>query len=102
MKFSPDPRPDKCKTKYLAFLKNNRELPSLKLCGTNLTWVKKGKHLGNTIEDKIDGMQLDAEQKKAKCISKNNELIQELRFAHSDSLLRINLIYNTQFTGSPL
>jgi hypothetical protein len=42
---------------------------------------------------------LNAKQKKAKYIYKNNELIQEFRFAHPDSLLRINQIYKTVFTG---
>ena len=102
LKFSPDPRPDKCKTKCLAFLKKNRDLPSLKLHGINLPWGKKFKHLENTIKDKSDGMTLDAKQKKAKYISKNNELIQEFRFAHHDALLSINQICNTHFTGSQL
>ena len=75
---------------------------TLKLCGTNLPWVRKGKHLGNAIENKIDGMQLDVKQKKARYFTKNNELMQEFSFSHPDSLLRINQIYNTHFTGSPL
>ena len=102
LRFSTHPRPDKCKTKCLAFLKKQRELPSLKLCGIKLPWVKKGKHLGNTIEDKIDGMQLDLKQKRAGYITRNNDLLQEFNFAHPDSLMRINQIYNTHFTGSPI
>ena len=54
LKFSTDPQPKKCKTKCIAFLKRQRDLPNLKLCGNNLPWVSSGKHLGNTIENKMD------------------------------------------------
>ena len=67
LKFSTDPRPAKCKTKCIAFLKRQRDLPSLKLCGNNLPWVSSGKHLGNTIENKMDGMKLDFKQKMTSC-----------------------------------
>ena len=102
LKFSTDPKPSKCKTKCIAFLYKQRELPSLKLCGNNLPWVNGGKHLGNAIENKIDGMKLDLKQKRAQYITKNNELIQEFSFSHPDSQLKINQIYNSHFTGSPL
>ena len=80
LKFSTDPDPRKCKTKCLAFLKKRRDLPSLKLCGNNLPWVSNGKHLGNNIEDKIDGMKCDMKVKRANYITRNNELFQELNF----------------------
>ena len=48
-----DPNPDKCKTKLMALLKTPRDLPCLKLCGTNLPWVNKVKHLGNTISSTL-------------------------------------------------
>ena len=47
-------------------------------------------------------MQLDLKQKRAGYNTKNNDLLQEFNFAHPDSLMRINQIYNTHFTGSPL
>ena len=102
LKFSTDPVPKKCKTKCIAFLKKKRNLPNLKLCGNNLPWVNSGKHLGNTIESTVNGMQLDLKQKRAAYISKNNELLQEFGFSHPDTLLKVNSIYNTHFTGSPL
>ena len=102
LKFSTHPLPKKCKTKCIAFLKKKRDLPNLKLCGNNLPWVNSGKHLGNTIESKINGMQLDLKQKRAAYISKNNELLQEFGFSHPETLLKVNSIYNTHFTGSPL
>lgn len=47
-------------------------------------------------------MQLDIKQKRAQYITKNNELIQEFSFSHPDAVMRVNQIYNTHFTGSPL
>ena len=102
LKFSTDPRPAKCKTKCIAFLKRQRDLPSLKLCGNNLPWVSSGKHLGNTIENKMDGMKLDLKQKRCQYITKNNDILQEFFSSHPESLLKVNQIYNTHFTGSAL
>ena len=102
LKFSTNPLPSKCKTKCIAFMHKPRALPSLKLCGNSLPWVNSGKHLGNTIENKVNGMQLDIKQKRAQYITKNNELIQEFSFSHPDAVMRVNQIYNTHFTGSPL
>ena len=75
LKFSTDPNPKKCKTKCIAFMKKKRELPSIQLCGNSLPWVASGNHLGNTIENKIDGMKHDILVKRAKYITKNNEKI---------------------------
>ena len=102
LKFSTDPRPSKCKTKCIAFVNRPRDLPNLQLCGNDLPWVSSGKHLGNTVENKIDGLKLDLKQKKANFISKNNELLKEFSFAHPKTLLKVNQVYNTHFTGSPL
>ena len=49
LKFSTDPNPTKSKTKYIAWLKKPRPLPSLYLGGNPLPWVKKIHHLGVTI-----------------------------------------------------
>ena len=102
LKFSTDPNPDKCKTKLMAFLKKPRELPNLKLCGTDLPWVKKVKHLGNTISNTMDGNQLDMKVKTAKYVDKNNTICQEFYFAHPKTKVTINNIYNGHFTGSQL
>ena len=82
LKFSTDPDPVKCKTKLMGFLKKQRELPSLMLCGNPLPWVDRLKHLGNTISNVLDGNQLDIKIKAAKYIDKNNSINQELYFAH--------------------
>ena len=102
LQFSTDPRPAKCKTKCIAFLKRQRDLPNLRLCGNSLPWVKSGKHLGNTIENKMDGMKLDMKQKRCQFITKNNDIIQEFRSSLPDALLKLTQIYNTHFTGSAL
>ena len=94
LEFSTDVRIAKCKTKCIAFLKKERELPKMRLCGNNLPWVKSGKHLGNEIENKMNAMQLDIKQKKAQYITKNSDLIQEFHFSHPCALVRINQIYN--------
>ena len=100
--FSTDKDPIKCKTKCLAFLKTERQLKPVILCGNPLPWVSGGKHLGNYLENKIDGMKKDIRNKRASYIDKNNELIQEFHFAHPKTKIEVNQIYNSHFTGSPL
>ena len=100
--FSTDPNPDKCKTKCLAFLKSERPIRQVNLCGNPLPWVTHGKHLGNTIENKINGMKRDIMNKRATFIDKNNTLIQEFNFAHPKTKMEMNRIYNNHFTGSPI
>ena len=77
-------------------------MPTLKLCGNNLPWVTSGKHLGNNLEDKINGMKHDMRIKRAKYISKNNELSQEFHFCHPRTKFHLNQVYNSSFTGSPI
>ena len=102
LQFSTDPDPRKCKTKCLAFLKRKRELPHIQLCGTNLPWVSSGKHLGNNLENKMDGMKHDVLVKRAQYITKNNDLCQEFHFCHPATKFQLNEIYNSSFCGSPL
>ena len=102
LKFSTDRNPSKCKTKCLAFLAKDRPLPTLKLCGNPLPWVKSGKHLGMKIETKLDGMKADLKIKRADFISKNNDILQEFGFSHSKTKIMINSIYNSHFSGSSL
>ena len=102
LKFSTNPDPKKCKTKCLAFVKRERTLKKMYLCGNPLPWVAQGKHLGNTIENKINGMKLDISCKRANYISKNNEIIQEFYYAHPKTKMQLNDIFNGHFTGSPL
>ena len=102
LKFSTNPNPEKSKTKCLAFLFKKRDLSKLSLGEDKLPWVSTVKHLGNTIENTLNGQKKDILIKRAKFIDKNNELLQEFYFAHPDSLVKINLIYNSHFTGSVL
>ena len=102
LKFSTDPNPTKCKTKLMAFLRKQRTLPNLTLCGNPLPWVDKIKHLGNMVSNVIDGGQLDMKVKNARYIEKNNSLCQELHFAHPQAKVKVNNIYNSHFTGSQL
>ena len=102
LKFSTDPNPAKCKTKCLAFIKKKRQLPNLKLCGNNIPWVGSGKHLGNVIEDKLDGLKQDMRVKRAQYITKNNELCQEFLPCHPRAKFHLNYVYNSSFSGSPL
>ena len=60
------------------------------------------KHLGNTVSNTMDGGQLDIKIKRAKYIDKNNSLQQEFYFAHPETKVKVNNIYNSHFTGSQL
>lgn len=100
--FSTDSDPRKSKTKCLAFLRKQRELQPLKLNDKPLPWVDTVVHLGNKISNLKKGMCLDIMQKRAIYISKNNELMQELYFAHPRTLVKVNNIYNSYFYGSTL
>ena len=102
LKFSTDPRPQKCKTKCIAYLKKPRTLPSIYLCGNPLPWVTEGIHLGNNICNLYDGMARDIRIKRATYISKNCDLVQEFFFSHPKSKLEANKIFNSHFTGSPI
>ena len=102
LRFSTDPDPVKCKTKCLAFTFKTRKLKNMMLCGDPLPWVENCKHLGNYIRNKIDGMKNDQRIKQAQYINKNNELEQEFHFCHPRTKFKINRIYNSHFTGSPL
>ena len=102
LKFSTDINPAKCKTKTMAFLKTNRVLQNLTLCGNPLPWTDKCKHLGTIITNKIDGCEEDMKVKNAKYVGKNIELNQEFFFAHPDTKLKINQIYNSSYYSSPL
>ena len=40
----------------------------------DLPWVSSGKHLGNNLENTLDGMKHDIRVKRAQYITKNNDL----------------------------
>ena len=102
LKFSTDQNPSKCKTKCVAFLKYDREIPCIEIDGNPLPWVKEGIHLGNNINNLYNGMLRDIKMKRAQFIQKSCELQQEFSFAHPKSRFKANLIFNSHFTGSPL
>ena len=102
LRFSTDPDPRKCKTKVIAFLKKPRLLPKVFLGQVALPWVEQCKHLGNIIKNVSDGFQEDMKVKRAKYISKNIEINQEFYFAASATRVKVNNIWNTHFSGSPL
>ena len=102
LRFSTDKNPEKCKTKCLAFLLKKRPLPEMFLCGNPLPWVSSGKHLGITIENKIDGLKADIMIKRAQYIAKNNDILQEFNFSHPRTRIELNSIYNSHLSGSCL
>jgi hypothetical protein len=59
-------------------------------------------HLGNHLDDKVNGMKQDILVKRANYISKNNDLSQEFHFCHPQTKFNLNFIYNSSFCGSPL
>ena len=70
--------------------------------GNNLPWVTSSKHLGNKIENREIAMTRDLMEKRANYINRNNELMQEFHFAHPQTLIKVNNIFNTAFYGSTL
>ena len=91
--FSTDSNPKKCKTKCIAFLNKKRTLKGMELDGKELPWVNTSVHLGNRISNDSKGMRRDVMEKRAAYVSKNNELRQELHYAHPKSLVKVNNIY---------
>ena len=102
LSFSINVNPKKSKTKCIAFSKTRKNLKHLTLNDKTLPWVDSVKHLGTTITDELADMSQDLLEKRAQYISKNNELIQELHYAHPSTKILVNHIYNTHFYGAPL
>ena len=100
LSFSTNTNSHKCKTKCMAFTQDDRNLQPLRLSGNNLPWVKSVRHLGNKIENKLNGMSQDMREKRAQFIQRNNELCQEFSFSDPHTKLKLNMIYNSHFTGS--
>ena len=65
LQFSTNIDPKKSKTKCLAFLKKERDLKKIVLDGNDLPWWDSGKHIGNHIENALNGMQKDIRTKRA-------------------------------------
>ena len=103
LRFSTNTNPNKSKTKCMAFLNKSRPLRKLKLCGNELPWVEKGKHLGVKVtNDTRNILGDDIMEKRARYIQSNNELMQEFSFSHSRTKAFINRVFNSHFYGSVL
>ena len=103
LKFSTDPIAKRSKTRCLAFLQKDRVLKrKMKLCGNYLPWESSGKHIGNKIINEKNIMKQDIKEKRARYISKNNEICQEFFFAHPRTKFKINQIWNSHWSGSVL
>ena len=70
LRFSTDAKPSKCKTKCMAFLHHQRELPNMKLNDNPLPWVSELVHLGTKITNEVNGCQKDIVEKKARYIDR--------------------------------
>ena len=102
LQFSTNPDPVKCKTKCIPFLKKQRNLNPIVLCGNNLPWVDEFKHLGNHFVNAQNFTKQDVKIKRAQSITKKIELNQEFYFCHPETKLEIDQIFNSHYTGSPL
>ena len=103
LKFSTDPNPNKSKTKCMAYLFKERELRKLKLCGNQLPWVSRGKHLGMRVDASKDNLLTkDIIEKRARYIQSNNELMQEFSYASCSTKAFINRTFNSHAYGSTL
>ena len=102
LSFSTDADPRKSKTKCIAWLREERTLPNLVLCGNQLPWVNQVTHLGIILTNQKDILANDMSVKKATYISKNIELNQEFNFAAPETKLKENAIYNFSWYGSVL
>ena len=89
LQFSTNPDPVKCKTKCIPFLKKQRNLNPIVLCGNNLPWVDEFKHLGNHFVNAQNFTKQDVKIKRAQSITKKIELNQEFYFCHPETTLII-------------
>ena len=98
--FSTDTDPKKSKTMCMAFNCNNRDLlSSVQLNGDDLPWVPKAKHIGNWLQE--DGStDLDLRVKKGMFIQNAMELNQEFSSLPAFIRMRLNMLYNSHFSGS--
>ena len=104
LKFGTDAKPEKSKTKCIAFSKNMKEIKNLrnvKLDGQLLPWVHHVKHLGNILQSE-NSMKLDIALKRGQMIGKINSLLQEFHFLDPKLILKLIMIYATSLPGSCL
>ena len=102
--FSTDPCPAKSKTKCIYFCgrMNNVQYPApVRLDGKDLPWVQSAEHLGHTLHQ-MANMEQDCKIKRARFISKNVEVRQELAFANPDQVMKAVQVYCSDAYGSML
>ena len=103
LRFSTNENPNKSKTKCVAFQQKKKDLPNLKLNNKDLPWVSTVRHLGTTVTNVDDcSMNQDLAEKRAAYIARNNELNQEYYYAHPETKVWLNSVFNTSFYGAPL
>ena len=97
--FSTDVDPRKSKTMCIAFNCSNREqLAPVQLNGDDLPWVSKAKHIGNWLnEDGSTDLDLRV---KGIFIQTAMELNQEFSSLPASIRMRLNMLYNSHFSGS--
>ena len=102
LKFSTDPDPLKSKTMCIAFnCENRKDLACIQLNGDDLPWVAKAKHIGNILHEN-GTTDADLRMKKGIFIQTAMELNQEFASFPAEIKYRLNLLYNSHFSGSSL
>ena len=98
--FSTDPDPKKSKTMCVAFCNSDKvKLAPVMLNGNALPWVSKTKHIGNILHESGSTDQ-DLKQKKGMFIQTAMDLNTEFLSLSPDVKMKLNLLYNSHFTGS--
>jgi len=102
LKFFTDSDSTKSKTKCMAFIKHQRNLPNMVLFGNKLPWVESIVHLGTRIGNSCARGKLDIKQKEALYIQKTCCINQEFSVAHPWTRIQLNRIYNCHYSGGQL
>ena len=98
--FSTDIDPSKSKTMCLAFNCSDKDmLAPIQLNGDNLPWVSQAKHIGNFLHEN-GTTDLDVRVKKGIFIQTAMELNQEFFSLPANVKMKLNLLYNSHFSGS--
>ena len=86
----------------IAFNCTNKEnLAPIQLCGDNLPWVSKAKHIGNYLHEG-GTTDLDVRVKKGMFIQTAMELEQEFHCLPAAQKMRLNMLYNSHFCSSSI
>ena len=102
--FSTDPVPAKSKTKCVYFCGRQGKVKypdPVQLDGKDLPWVESADHLGHTLHQAVS-MEKDCKRARAKFISKNIDIRDQLYFAHPDQIMQAVQFLCTDAYGSML